>query len=199
MQFSPSCAQRTLTNMVNTNFTKHEALSSEASYNPAGLKGKSVVLTGGASGLGEEYMRAFVRNGAFVTFGDISEDRGTALVSELGSDNVAFVPCDVVAWKDQVKLFKTALDKSPSKTIDVVVANAGISGQDDVFLQEEDKDGEPVEPKLNILRTNIIGVFYTVKLALFHFPKQPEDAARDRCIVMTASLAAYLDHPGAPQ
>ena len=43
------------------------------------------------------------------------------------------VKCDVVKWDDQLAMFKDALANSPSKRIDVVVANAGISSTDDVF------------------------------------------------------------------
>ena len=63
--------------------------------------------------------------------GDVAKDRGEALVSELGEDNVVFVQCDVLAWNDQLSLFKTALSKSPSKTIDVVFANAGLNRHDE--------------------------------------------------------------------
>ncbi|KIW40699.1 uncharacterized protein PV06_07876 [Exophiala oligosperma] len=48
------------------------------------LRGKSVVVTGGASGFGENHARAFAPAGAFVTIGDINEDRGRKLVAELG-------------------------------------------------------------------------------------------------------------------
>lgn len=61
----------------------------------------------------------------------MAKDRGEALAQELGADNVAFVPCDVVHWNDQLNLFKTALKKSPSNTIDVVFANAGLNKLDE--------------------------------------------------------------------
>ncbi|KAM3422593.1 hypothetical protein BST61_g83 [Cercospora zeina] len=163
------------------------------------LKGKSVVLTGGGSGIGEQYMRHFIAAGAFVTFSDIIVDRAEKLVSALGSENVAFVPGNVLVWQDQVKLFKTALEKSPSKTIDIVIANAGIGTIDDSIKHTEDSNGDPVEPELSTLKVNIIGVFYTVKLAMYYLPKQPEGDDRDRCIIMTSSLSGYLDHKYAPQ
>lgn len=49
------------------------------------------------------------------------------------------------------------------------------------------------------MKTNLLGVAYTAKLANFYFPKQPEAADRDRCLVITASLSGYIDHPGSPQ
>ncbi|TKA70564.1 hypothetical protein B0A55_06238, partial [Friedmanniomyces simplex] len=93
------------------------------------------------------------------------------------------------------------LDRSPSKGIDIVLANAGISGQDDVFHDKRDeKTGDPLEPDLSIFKIDGIGPLYTVKLALHYLARQPHDEkGRDRCIIMTASLAGYLGLPGAPQ
>lgn len=82
----------------NTTFTKKDAIPRDATFNPSSLKGKSVLITGGASGIGEACLRAFVAAGAFVTFGDLADDRGEALVTELGSQNVAYVHCNVTDW-----------------------------------------------------------------------------------------------------
>lgn len=183
----------------NVEFSKQQAIPSEATYNVSQIAGKSVIITGGASGIGEATMRAFVEAGAFVTFGDIAEERAQKLVNELGNDKVAFVHCDVLSWADQLKLFKTALEKSSSKTIDVVIANAGLNRQDEVFVQKESEDGDPIKPSLNILQINLVGVIYTAKLAMFYLPKQPEGEGRDRCLLMTASLAAYVDLTVSPQ
>jgi NAD(P)-dependent dehydrogenase (short-subunit alcohol dehydrogenase family) len=46
-----------------------------------------------------------------------------------------FVKCDVTQWKDQLALFKDAIAKSPSKRVDIAIANAGITGKDDIFFQ----------------------------------------------------------------
>lgn len=49
------------------------------------------------------------------------------------SRNVIFVQCDVRNWNDQVAVFEAAISSSPEKSIDLVIANAGIIGQDDIF------------------------------------------------------------------
>ncbi len=46
----------------------------------------------------------------------------------------AFVRCDVREWKDQLEVFKSAVSNSPHHSVDIVIANAGISG-DDHFYQ----------------------------------------------------------------
>lgn len=186
--------------MIATQFDHAHAAKPTDSFDAKSLQGKSVVITGAASGIGEACMRSFVSAGAFVTFGDLAEDRSHALVSELGQDKVAFVKCDTRVWEEQAVLFKTASERSPSRGVDIVLANAGISGLDPVFNGQPDPtSGDPVKPDLTILETNLIGAMYTTKLALHYFSRQPEGPGRDRCLLMTSSMAGYADHNGAPQ
>ena len=61
------------------------------------LKGVPVVVTGGASGIGAETVRAFAEQGANVGFVDIDAERGSALASELSAAGatVRFEACDL--------------------------------------------------------------------------------------------------------
>lgn len=188
----------------NLPFIADSAIAADAKPDLARLKGKSVVVTGGTSGIGEAITRAFVAAGAFVTIGDVADDRGAALVAELGPENAAFVHCDVLVWAEQVALFKTAIARAPARAVDIVCANAGIGMTDDLFpseAEQADPDAEPVEPKLNTLRVNLLGMAYTAKLAMHYLPRQPkgDEANRERSFILTASMAGYLDQPGAPQ
>jgi NAD(P)-dependent dehydrogenase (short-subunit alcohol dehydrogenase family) len=56
------------------------------------LKSRTVVVTGGASGIGAAFVRAFTENGARVAFLDLQEDAGATLADELGQ---MFVRCDL--------------------------------------------------------------------------------------------------------
>ncbi|WP_296478984.1 SDR family NAD(P)-dependent oxidoreductase [Roseinatronobacter sp.] len=58
------------------------------------LKGASVLITGGATGLGADFVRAFAAQGARVGFVDIDAEAGAALASELGTQT-AFVAADL--------------------------------------------------------------------------------------------------------
>ncbi|MFC6668803.1 SDR family NAD(P)-dependent oxidoreductase [Marinobacterium aestuariivivens] len=58
------------------------------------LAGKTVFITGGASGIGAEIVRAFATQGCRVGFVDFDEPAGTALATALG-DHVAFEHCDL--------------------------------------------------------------------------------------------------------
>lgn len=63
-----------------------------------GLAGRVVLITGGASGIGAAFVRAFAGQGARVAFLDIDTKAGEALVREVSADGSAplFVPCDLL-------------------------------------------------------------------------------------------------------
>ncbi len=59
------------------------------------LSGKSVFVTGGATGIGAAIVDAFAQQGAFVAFADIDEHAGSALEGRFGEDRTRFTQCDV--------------------------------------------------------------------------------------------------------
>jgi NAD(P)-dependent dehydrogenase (short-subunit alcohol dehydrogenase family) len=69
----------------------------ETSY--AGLAGRVGLITGGASGIGAAFVRAFAAQDARVAFLDLDRDAGEGLVREVTSAGAAaplFVPCDLL-------------------------------------------------------------------------------------------------------
>ncbi len=58
------------------------------------LRGRTALVTGGASGIGAAIVRRLAGNGARVAFLDVQRAAGEALAAELGTD-VRFLPCDV--------------------------------------------------------------------------------------------------------
>ena len=85
------------------------------------IEGKSVVVTGGASGIGRATVDAFQEAGATVLFGDINEDAGAAVAAEHG-DRVAFHRLDVTDDASIADFAAWALDRGE---IDIVVNVAG--------------------------------------------------------------------------
>ena len=61
------------------------------------LQGASVIVTGGASGIGMEIVRAFADQKSRVGFLDFDVPRGEALAAELqaSGEQVRFEPCDL--------------------------------------------------------------------------------------------------------
>ncbi len=64
-----------------------------------GLEGRSVIVTGGATLIGQDVVRAFVRAGANVTVADIDRDGGERLAAEQG-EAVCFAATDVTSDDD---------------------------------------------------------------------------------------------------
>lgn len=87
------------------------------------LKGRTVYITGGASGIGAELVRAFAGQGCRVGFVDLDAARGAALASDIpGDEKVAFVPCDL----RDIPAFRIALARLQDRLgpADVLVNNA---------------------------------------------------------------------------
>ncbi|KIW04175.1 uncharacterized protein PV09_04488 [Verruconis gallopava] len=155
------------------------------------LKDKNVIVTGGSSGLGSAYVQAFLSAGAYVTNADVQEPVNYSPPSE---GKYQYVRCDVTKFKDQVNAFKSALKLSPTGRIDVVVANAGISGLDPVFTLSDTAD--PEEPDLKILNVDLIGVLWTAKCAM-HYWQFDSRPPQEKCFIIKSSLAGYLAVPAA--
>ena len=93
------------------------------------LRNKSVIITGGANGMGEECVRQFAAAGSFVTFGDTKEERGKQIENEIlkAGGRAQFIRCDITNWDDQIRMFDASIASSPESSCDIVIANAGIS------------------------------------------------------------------------
>jgi xanthoxin dehydrogenase len=89
------------------------------------LKGKVAVITGAASGIGAASARRFVAEGCRVVLGDIQQERGDALVAELG-DAAIFAVCNVTKEEDVARLVDLAVDHFGK--LDIMFNNAGIVG-----------------------------------------------------------------------
>ncbi|KAF2421167.1 NAD(P)-binding protein [Tothia fuscella] len=156
------------------------------------LKGKSVIITGGSSGLGAAYVDSFLSHSAYVTNADIQSRTLPPSLEEKHQSNYQYLKCDVRSWSDQLTVFKAAMTNSPGRNVDIVVANAGITGKDPIWTMDESED--PEEPDLRIIDICLRGVLYTTKLSLHYFTKC---TTSDKCLILKSSLAGYLDLPGA--
>ncbi|KAF2273895.1 NAD(P)-binding protein, partial [Westerdykella ornata] len=165
------------------------------------LKEKSVIVTGGANGIGLASARAFAEAGAYVTILDINEENGQRAASELGERglHVQFVKTDTTSFSSQVAGFKAALSFSPSKTVDIVLANAGVAGSNlKAWLENAAKStsDDPEPPSTLCLDVNLTGVYYTAHLSFFYFKHnlRKEDTAGpvSKQLIFVSSLAGYI-------
>lgn len=158
------------------------------------LRGRHVVITGGASGFGRAFALKYVEAGCSVTIGDVDRVKGEQLQKEYPA--IRFVYCNVLSWQDQCTLFQTAMQRAP-KGIDIVIANAGVT--EGKFNEELFK--EPLqEPNLRTLDINLRAQFFTVKLAHYHFAKSaalPNGWKKN--LILLGSMASVGEIPGGPE
>ena len=105
------------------------------------IAGKVAVITGGASGIGEELVRAFVSQGAKVAFLDFDKSAGEALAHEL---DCLFLFCDVTDLTLLKACFTTVEQQLGS--VDILINNAG----SDDHHKIEDLTEEYFENRINI-------------------------------------------------
>ena len=118
------------------------------------LKDKTVLITGGGSGIGASFVEAFVRQGCKVAFIDIKEDASQELVGKFASASSppVFINCDltdITALKKSVKQVEQDLG-----AVRVLVNNAA----NDQRHEPEDVTPEYWEDRLKL---NLNHQFFT--------------------------------------
>jgi NAD(P)-dependent dehydrogenase (short-subunit alcohol dehydrogenase family) len=150
------------------------------------IHGSGALIAGGASGLGEATTRTLHAAGAHVVVADLNEDRGQALVSELGSD-AQFVRADV-SDPDQVQAAVAAAAALPGG-LKISVCCAGIGWAEKVAGKRGPHSLEPFEV---VIRVNLIGTFNVLRLAAAAMLANEPTAAGERGVcINTASIAAF--------
>jgi NAD(P)-dependent dehydrogenase (short-subunit alcohol dehydrogenase family) len=141
------------------------------------LQGKSVIITGAASGIGRAAALLFCREGARLIAVDRSEavNDTVAEVRKAGGSADAVV-ADAGSEADVKGFIDLAISKHGS--LDAIWANAGVSGGL-IPLHEQ-----TVEHWQEVLRINLIGPFLAIKHAMPQMIKQGAGS-----IVLTASVA----------
>lgn len=120
------------------------------------FEGRNIVVTGGASGIGESTVRALVKEGARVVIADLQAERAQALCTELG-DAVVYKDTDVTREEAIVEAVELAVTAFGS--LDGMVNNAGIVGAVGSIM---DTSAEAFDKTMAILSR---GVFLGIKHA----------------------------------
>lgn len=148
------------------------------------FSGRTVWITGGASGQGASHVRRFAAAGAKVGCIDVDAAGLERIAAEVRSEDgvIETAAADVSQW-DQVaaaaEQFRRALGD-----VGVVIANAGIVG-----------DIEPIETLdpaawSRVLDVNLTGAFHTLKAAIPQLRTHSDSA-----VVLVASAASYFSFP----
>jgi NAD(P)-dependent dehydrogenase (short-subunit alcohol dehydrogenase family) len=148
--------------------------------------GNTVLVTGGASGLGGATVEAIVRAGGNAVIVDVNEAAGSALASKLGA-RARFVKTDVTSDVDVQRAVDTALEAFGA--VHGAVNAAGIAAAERVLGKE---GPQPLAHFTKVIQINLVGTFNVIRLAAAAMAKnEPNEAGERGVVVNTASVAAY--------
>jgi len=157
------------------------------------ISGKVAIVTGGASGLGEATVRAYVDKGAKVAIFDMDTERGNQLVDELGSVNVSFYRVDVANETSVSEAISQIMEKYGAlhicnnyAGIGPAMKILGKSGPHTLALYQK------------VVEVNLIGTFNVACLAAEQIAKNDpmDDYGSRGVIINTASIAAFEGQVG---
>jgi len=145
-----------------------------------------VVVTGGASGLGEACVRELMKDGAKVAIFDLQEERGERLAVELGA-NCLFARTDVTSEESTRASLARVVEAFG--TINGAINCAGIGDACKVLSK---RGAYPLNAFNRVVQINLIGTFNVIRLTVEQMAKNTPNADGERgVIVNTASAAAF--------
>ena len=150
------------------------------------IQGTTALITGGASGLGEATARRLHGAGANVVIVDLQQDKGEALVKQLGPKS-RFVKADVCNPEQVQAAVNEAVKTFGGLHFGILCA--GIGGARRILSKEGPM---PLEHFAKIINVNLIGHFNAARLATEAMQRNTPNPDGERgVIVMTASVAGY--------
>ena len=147
---------------------------------------RTILITGASSGIGRELALSYAASGILLLLTGRDEARLADIAAECASRG-ATVKTSNIPVTARAELAAQILEWDAATPVDVVIANAGISGG-------HGKAGDDVEQLLrNIIAVNIDGMFNTVNPLI-----TPMRARKSGQIVLMSSIAGFRGLPSAP-
>uniref|UniRef100_A0A0B7B1A6 Uncharacterized protein n=1 Tax=Arion vulgaris TaxID=1028688 RepID=A0A0B7B1A6_9EUPU len=165
------------------------------------FKGKVAIVTGSSAGLGEAIALLLASRGAQVTLCGRDKDRLNSVVDKVvavnggNQDDVLAVPGDLKDPNVQTEIIEQTVKKFGC--LDILVANAGVSGITNSFLEDTEETYDTV------LDTNLKSVFFIIQKAVPHLEKTKGSIVNVSSILSTMAVPcetvyslskAALDH-----
>lgn len=151
------------------------------------IKGIVVVVSGGASGLGEATCRYFIQRGAKAAILDLNEDKGSSLARELG-ENAFFQATDITVPES----VQTAMDRVVERfgAVHAAVCCAGVAFPAKVI----GKDG-PMDMKQFdlVIRINLHGTMNMIRSAAAKMLENTPNEDGERGVVINCSSGAAFE------
>lgn len=149
------------------------------------IQGKTILVTGGGSGIGRALVLHLLSNGAKVAAADIHEValKETKELSGIFSKNLSIHVLNIVDFQSVAQLPKQIIEIHGA--IDAIINNAGIIQP---FLKVNDLTMETIQKVMDV---NFYGMLYVTKSFLPELLKRPEAH-----IVNISSMGGFLPVPG---
>jgi 3-hydroxyacyl-CoA dehydrogenase / 3-hydroxy-2-methylbutyryl-CoA dehydrogenase len=150
------------------------------------IAGSGALIAGGASGLGEATARRLHAGGAHVVIADLNQERGDALLGELG-DRADFIRVDVTDAERVQEAAHLAAELAGGLRISVCCAGIGWAER-----VASGRGPHSLEPFETLIRVNLIGTFNVLRFAAAEMlDQEPLDSGERGVCINTASIAAF--------
>ncbi len=148
-------------------------------------KPTSILITGASSGIGEALALKYANKNTTLFLCGRNQGRLNDIIKRCEEKGTT-VKATIINVNNKAETKNWILDCNKEQELDLVIANAGISGG-------SNKGHEAIEQTIRIFDTNIYGVLHTIYPAIELFKAKGEGQ-----IAITSSLAGYNGLPSAP-
>lgn len=151
------------------------------------VKGSAAVVVGGTGGMGEATVRRLVSAGASVVIADVADDKGAALVQELGSA-VRYAHVDASDEAQVNAALDAAVELGPLRAVIDVHGGRAAGGR------LVNKEGKPLDLEgfRATIESYLVSFFNVLRLSAAAMGRQePDDDGNRGVIIMTASIAGF--------
>ncbi|KEF51188.1 uncharacterized protein A1O9_12802 [Exophiala aquamarina CBS 119918] len=176
------------------------------------VKGKVVVLAGGAQGIGAAAVTQLFESGAHVFFGDWDEVKGSKLVEQLRASSsssggsVTNLKVNITDYDSLLSLFDAAYEKHGQ--IDMAICCAAVTERPG-YWEPNKLDLKSVREKptgiANVIDINLNGSLYFARIAIAYLKENhdiaatrsdPKSISSPKCITLVSSVAGFTEAPG---
>ncbi len=153
------------------------------------VKGKTILITGGAGGLGGAMAKLLAANGATIFILDLpqAEEAAKALIADIeaAGGKAYFQPSDITSEEDWQKAIQAAVAETGK--VDVLINNAGINIRKPV-------EEMSIDEWMTMMKINTGGVFLGIKYAIPQMRAQGGGS-----IINTSSVCGLVGHKYTPE